>query len=186
VAAIAAAHPKAERVETWFLDEARVGQKGRMVRRWFARGYRPRMVKDVRYRSAYIFGAVCPERDVGAALVLPVVSAAGMTLLLEELSLQVPANTHAAVLIDRAGWHIADEVRVPSNITLIYLPPYSPELNAIERVWLYLRDRYLSGRLFASGREIVDACCDAWNRLVAEPGRLRSLTNFAWARQVRT
>jgi DDE superfamily endonuclease len=168
------------------MDEARVGQKGRMVRRWFARGWRPRMVKDVRYRSAYLFGAVCPERDAAAALVLPFVSARGMTLLLEELAEQVPADTHAAVLVDNAGWHIAAEVQTPPNITLVHLPPYSPELNAIERVWLFLRDRYLSGRLFASTRAIVDACCDAWNRLLAEPGRLRSLTDVEWAQQVRT
>jgi hypothetical protein len=75
LARIAADHPEAERIEVWFQDGwthcvQRVGQKGRMVRRWFQRGMRPRMVKDQRYRSAYIFGAVCPARDTGAALVV--------------------------------------------------------------------------------------------------------------------
>lgn len=64
------------------------------------------------------------------------------------------------------------------------LPPYAPELNAIEKAWQYLRDRYLSGRLFPGTRAIVDACCDAWNNLVAEPGRIRSLADFEWARPV--
>jgi len=63
---------------------------------------------------------------------------------------------------------------------------YSPELNAIERVWQYLRDRYLSGRLFPGARAIVDACCEAWNRLLEEAGRLRSLTNLDWITGVRT
>ena len=67
---------------------------------------------------------------------------------------------------------------------LIHLPPYSPELNAIEKVWQYLRDRYLSGRLFSGTRAIVDACCEAWNKLIAETGRIQSLTDFEWARQV--
>ena len=60
----------------------------------------------------------------------------------------------------------------------------TPELNAIEKVWQYLRDRYLSGRLFNGTRAIVDACCEAWNKLIAETGRIQSLTDFEWARQV--
>jgi DDE superfamily endonuclease len=155
-----------------------------MTRRWYQRGVRPRMAKDQRYRSAYIFGAVCPERDAGAALVITEVSAAAMGLLLEEASAQVPPGVHAAVLVDSAGWHTAGELRVPANLTLVHLPPYSPELNAIEKVWQYLRDRYLSGRLFTDTAAIIDACCDAWRRLVEETGRIRSLTDFEWARPV--
>ena len=155
-----------------------------MVRRWYQRGMRPRMVKDQRYRSAYIFGAVCPARDTGAALVLPYVSVAAMNLLLEEVASQLPPGTHAAMLIDNAGWHVANELRVPPNITLVHLPPYSPELNAIEKVWQYLRDRHLSGRLFSGTDGIVEACCTAWNSLIADTGRIRSLTDFAWAQPV--
>ena len=155
-----------------------------MVRRWFQRGMRPRMVKDQRYRSAYILGAVCPARDTGAAIVLTHVSVTAMNLLLEEVAAQLPAGTHAAMLIDNAGWHIANDLCVPPNISLVHLPPYSPELNAIERVWQYLRDRYLSGRLFGGTRAIVDACCDAWNKLIGETGRIQSLTYFEWAQQV--
>jgi len=184
LAQIAAEHPEAERIEVWFQDEARVGQKGRMVRRWFQRGMRPRMVKDQRYRSAYIFGAVCPARDTGAALVLTHVSVAAMNLLLEEVASQLPPGTHVAMLIDNAGWHTANDLRAPPNITLVHLPPYSPELKAIEKVWQYLRDRYLSGRLFSDTRAIVEACCTAWNSLLAEARRIRSLADFEWARQV--
>ena len=142
------------------------------------------MMKDQRYRLAYIFGAVCPARDTGAALVLTHVSVTAMNLLLDEVASQLPAGTHAAMLIDNAGWHTANDLRVPPNITLVHLPPYSPELNAIEKVWQYLRDRYLSGRLFPGTRAIVEACCTAWNSLIAETGRIRSLTNFEWARQI--
>jgi transposase len=90
------------------------------------------------------------------------------------------------MLIDNAGWHTANELRVPPNISLVNLPPYSPELNAIERVWQYLRDRYLSGRLFIDTRAIVDACCEAWNRLLEEAGRIRSLTDLDWIAKVKT
>ena len=79
------------------------------------------------------------------------------------------------------GWHVSKELVVPTNLTLIHLPPYSPELNPVERVWEHLRDRWLSHRVLAGGYEaVVDAACAAWNALLAEPGRLRSLTSFTW------
>ncbi|GGJ45189.1 transposase [Neoroseomonas lacus] len=84
------------------------------------------------------------------------------------------------MLIDNAGWRIANEFRVPPNITLVNLPPYSPESNVIENVWQYLRDRYL----FSGTRAIVDACCVAWNNLIAETGRIQSLADFQWARPI--
>lgn len=156
-----------------------------MVRRWFERGMRPRMVKDQRYRSAYIFGAVCPARNTSAALVLTHVSVAAINMLLEDVALQLLPGKHAAMLIDNAGWHTANDLRVPPGTTLVHLPPYSPEPNAIEKVWQHLRYRYLSGRLFAGTRAVVGACCVAWNSPIAETNRIRSLTDFAWARSVK-
>lgn len=182
---IAAEHAEAEHVEVWFQDEIRVGQKGRVTRRWYQRGERPRMVKDLGYSSAYIFGAVCPERDTGVAIVLPRASTEGMNLLLEELSSDVPVRTHALVLIDNAGWHVSEELKVPANMTLVPLPAYSPELNAIEKVWQYLRERYLSGRLFTSVAAVIEACCKVWNALLAETGRIRSIAYRKWAAPVK-
>jgi hypothetical protein len=174
-------HPEAERVELWFMDEARVGQKGRTTHVWYQKGARPRGVRQQGFASAHLFGAVCPERGEGAGLVLPEVSTAAMGVFLAKLSRAVPAGAHAALVLDGAGWHVSDDLVVPANLTLIHLPPYSPELNPVERVWEYLRDRWLSHRVLASGYEaVVDAACAAWNALLAEPGRLRSLTNFPW------
>ena len=104
--------PRSRAPRIWFQDEARVGQKGRITRCWHQRGERPRMVKDQGYRSAYIFGAVCPERDTGVALVLQRASTEGMNRFLEELSSQVPPRTHALVLIDNAGWHVSEDLEV--------------------------------------------------------------------------
>ena len=89
---------------------------------------------------------------------------------------------HLAVALDGAGWHTSQDLVVPSNVTLLRLPPYSPELNPVERVWLYLRERHLSHRLHDGYAAIVDAVCDAWRRL--PPQRLRSLCNYPWIRQV--
>ena len=174
-------HPEAERVELGFMDQARVGQKGRLTHVRYQKGVRPRGVRQQGFSSAHLFGAVCPERGEGVALVLPAVSTAAMGVFLAELSRAVPAGTHAALVLDGAGWHVSAELSVPANLTLIHPPPYSPELDPVERVWEYLRDRWLSHRVLAGGYQaVVDAACAAWNALLAEPGRLRSLTNFPW------
>ena len=109
---------------------------------------------------------------------------AAMNLFLAEFGRGLPEDVHAALVLDGAGWHGAEALAVPANVTLVPLPPYSPELNPVERVWLYLRERFLSLRVFADYHAIVDACCLAWNRLVADPGRLRSLCDQPWITNV--
>jgi transposase len=88
--------------------------------------------------------------------------------------------------MDRAGWHTAKDLAIPANLTPLFLPPYSPELNAIERVWLYLRERFLSHRLWPGYDDLLDACCAAWNALLAEADRIRSLCALDSATPVRT
>ncbi len=137
-------------MELWFQDEARVGQIGRTGRVWYDRGVRPRGLRDMRHAAAWIFGAICPERDTGVALVLPEATVPAMQALIDELESQLPADRQAVLVTDRAGWHIAAKLTWPETITPLHLPSYSPELNAllsqvegpIERVWLYLRERF--------------------------------------------
>ena len=186
IAEIKAAHPEVRGLEIWFLDEARIGQIGRTCRRWFEKGIRPRGRRDLRHEAVYLFGAVCPDRDHGVALVLPEVSTAAMQAMLDELATAVAPGAHAVVILDRAGWHTAKELSIPTNLTPVFLPPYSPELNAIERVWLYLRERFLSHRLWPTYDDILAACCAAWTRLRGEPGRFRSLCSFDWLTSVTT
>jgi len=125
------------RFEIWSQDEARVGQKGRTGYVWWQRGHTPRGRRDLGHRSAWIIGAVCPARDTGVALVMTGLDTKAMNLFLAELSQAVAPGAHAVVLMDKAGWHIAGDLVVPSNLSLVFLPPYSPELNPIERLWLY-------------------------------------------------
>jgi transposase len=181
---IAEAHPEAERFEIWSQDEARVGQKGRTGYVWWQRGHTPRGRRDLGHRSAWIIGAVCPARDTGVALVMTRLDSEAMSLFLAELSQAIAPRAHAVVLMDKAGWHIAEDLIVPANLSLVFLPPYSPELNPIERLWLYLKDNRLTHRVFADTAEIIDACCDAWNGLLAETGRIRSLCSDPWIEQV--
>jgi len=106
-----------------------------------------------------------------------------MKKFLEEFAKTIPDDVHVAMLLDQAGWHGAKTLRVPDKVTLVPLPPYSPELNPVERVWLYLRERYLSFRLHANIAAVEDAACRAWNALRAEVGRITTLTSYAWIKQ---
>lgn len=171
---------KGKVIEIWFQDEARVGQKGRLVRVWARKGTRPRQLRDQRHANAYIFGAVCPARDVGAALVMPYSNTEAMNLHLIEISKTVQPGAHAVIIIDNAGWHTGYDLIVPANISLLPLPPYSPELNAQEDIWQFLRENYLSICVFETYQEIVDTCCSAWNALVAETGRIASIATRKW------
>ena len=161
-----------------------MGQKGRTGHRWWIRGERPPGLCDKRFASAYIFAAVRPATGEEFALVLPWVSTAAMTQFLAEFAAQLPPDTHAVLVLDQAGWHGARALVVPDTLTRVPLPPYSPELNPVERVWLYLRERYLSHRLLDDYDAVVTACCTAWNSLAADPGRIRSLCDFPYLQSV--
>ncbi len=175
------------------MADARVGQQGTLSRLWARKGSRPRAPKDCRYAWALaivlgpmadngsFFGAICPARATGAALVMPYANTQAMSAHLAEISRHVSPGAHAILVIDGAGWHSSRTLVVPANITLLTLPPYSPELNPVENVWQFLRQNRLANRVFDSYDAIVDVCCDAWNALLAIPERIASITSRDWA-----
>lgn len=119
-------------------------------------------------------------RDKGAALVMPYANTEAMYLHLREISRNVAPGAHAVIIIDGAGWHTAGDLIVPDNLSLLPLPPYSPELNAQENIWQFLRQNYLAGRIFETYDDIVEACSAAWNALTAETGRIASIAAREW------
>jgi len=143
-------------------------------------GSRPTAPKDLGFASAYLFGAVCPPEGKAAALIMPICNTAAMNHHLSEISSQVAADAHAVVILDRAGWHRSRGLVVPGNITLLELPPYSPELNPVERIWHYLRSHWLANSVFVSLADIMDACEMAWNRFATNHGLIRSLCAVPW------
>ena len=147
---------------------------------WWKRGQRPPGLCDRRFTFAYIFAAVEPGTDNAFALMMPRADTEAMQAFLDRFSKTIDDDEHVAMFADQAGWHIANDLKVPGNITLLQLPAYSPELNPVERLWLYLKQRFLSHRLLDDYDAIVDAACVAWNRLVAEVGRVKSLCTYPW------
>ena len=162
-------------VEVGWQDEARTGQ-GALTRLWAERGNCPPAPRDQRCKWAYLFGAVCPGRGVGAALVLPCANAGAMSLHLAEIGKHVTPGAHAVVVLDGAGWHATGRrPQVPENISMLRLPLYSPELNPQENVWAFLRSSKLANRVFDTDDDIVDTCCDAWTWLTKQPKRIQSI-----------
>ena len=179
--AIRAGLPDGTEIELWWHDEARVGQKNKRTRRWARRGTRPSAPHDQRTASAYIFGAICPAKGKGASLVLPYCDTDAMAAQLQEISQAVAPGAHAVLLLDQAGWHVSTKLPVPDNITLLPLPPRSPELNPVENIWQFVRENWLSNRVFGGYEEILDHCCEAWNRLIDQPWIIMSIGLRQWA-----
>ena len=146
-------------VEVWFADEARVGQKNKITRRWARRGSRPAAPSDQRTGSTYLFGAICPGTGKTAGLILPRCNTDAMNLHLATIAAEIAPGKHAAVLADQAGWHLSTRLIVPPNITIVPLPAKCPELNGQENVWQYIRDNWLSNLIFDSCDDIIDHCC---------------------------
>jgi len=171
-------------VEVWFTDEARVGQQGTITRVWAKRGSRPRTARDRRYEWAYLFGAICPERSTGAAIIMPEVNIEAMDEHLAEISRHVSVGAIALQVLDGAGGHSSPQLKVPDNIVLLALPHYAPELNPVENVWEFLRANFFSHRVWDTYQSILDACQNAWNKLMEMPERIASLTRRTWAKPV--
>lgn len=167
-------------MDIWFQDEARIGQRGTLTRTWAIKGSRPRLTRQQQFEYAYIFGAVCPARDQGVGLVLPTVNSTAMLAHLQHISDQVPEGRHAVLVLDQAAWHTTSKVKQYDNLTLLPLPPASPELNPVEQVWQLLRDSWLANRCYKGYEAIVDACCEAWNWFVDTPNRIRQLCSRSW------
>ena len=117
-----------DKLEIWFADEARIGQKNKITRRWAKRGTRPSAPRDQRTASTYIFGAVCPKDGKGAALILPTCNTEAMNLHLAAIAAIVAPGAHAVLLLDQAGWHLSTRLVVPPNITIIALQDIFPRV----------------------------------------------------------
>ena len=106
-----------------------------------------------------------------------------MNLHLAEISRTVAPGAHAVLLMDQAGWHTTGKLDVPDNISIIALPSKSPELNPQENIWQFMRDNWLSNRVFTSYEDIVDHCCQSWNKLVDQPWKIMSIGLRDWANE---
>lgn len=155
-----------------------MGQQGTLTRTWARRGSRPRVVKQTEYKWVYLHGAVNPATGESAGMIGSTVDTEMMSLFLDWMGKQLGPDRHAVLVLDGAGWHISKKLRVPPNITPLVLPPYSPELNPTELVWLWLKQHQLSNRVFKDQADLDQAAINAWNSI--DPGRFRTLCAAPW------
>ena len=173
-------HIPLERVDIWLQDEARFGQQNTTTRLWAPTGSRPRAVKQQQFEYAYLFGAVCINNGASEAMVVPFVNKNLMEQHLLQISQATKDGRHAVVIIDGAGWH-TDGIDIGfDNLTIIKLPPYSPELNPIEQVWSWMRQHHLANRTFKGYENIVDEVCHAWNSFISDSQRVIKMCTRNW------
>lgn len=135
-------------------------------------------MRQTEYKWAYLFGAVNPLTGASSALIAPTVNTELMSAHLRMIAEEAGEGVHVVLVLDGAGWHKARALRVPASMTLLFLPPYSPELMPMERVWLWMREHDLSNRVFQDEHEIDEAIAQSWNGLSRD--RLRSITATSW------
>jgi DDE superfamily endonuclease len=169
-------------IEVWFQDEARVGQRGTLTQMWAAKGSRPRAVRQQRFQSRLRVWGGLPCRGQGRRI--------GYA--------QSECRKHATPpRFDRPighAWqarrigcgsgglaHGPGKLLIPANLSILPLPPYSPELNPVEQVWQQLRQSNWANRCFAGYDQIVNVCCQAWNRFASQPDTIRNLCTRQWA-----
>jgi transposase len=174
IEAIREAHPD-EQVQVWFEDEARFGQQGTLTRVWARRGTRPRRVRQNQYTFLYVLTALCAGTGGACGLISPVLNAEVINIFLEQFSRELPSGVHAVLLWDGAGYHTSRDIRVPKNVSLIQLLPYSPELNPVENLWHYLRSHYWSLRVYRGYEELEEAAMSGWREVCLEPELVRSI-----------
>lgn len=163
----------------WFVsDEARVGLQGTLTRTWARTNTRPVMVKQCEYEWVYLWGAADVFSGDSISMVTPTVNTELMQTFIDGLSGHINENEHAMLVIDNAGWHRANALVWPSNVTPMFLPPYSPELNSAENLWQWLRSQYLSNQTFNDVKDLLQKTDAAWMRLT--PERIKTLCHCPW------
>jgi putative transposase len=174
--AIASDHPEQE-VRVYFQDEARFGTQGTITRVWAPRGSRPRAVRQNGRQWLYVLMAVCAGTGAASALIMPELNTAVVNLFLEQFARELPAGVHAVLIWDGAGFHTGGDLVVPGNVSLIQLPPYSPELNPVENLWHYLRSHHWSNRAYEGYKGLEEEAIRSLRAVCQDVEKLKAICN---------
>lgn len=180
--AIAQQHPESE-VQVYFEDEARFGTQGTITRVWARRGTRPRAVRQNGRQWLYVLMAVCAATGTASAILMPELNAAVLNLFLKQFSKSLPKGVHAVLIWDGAGYHTSKDLVVPKNVSLIQLPPYSPELNPVENLWHYLRSHHWSNRRYADYDALQEEAIRSVNIVCSDAATLKTVCNADYVKQ---
>jgi len=160
-------------------DEGRFGRITDIRKCWAPKGIRPKIGKQIARTFVYVYAAVCMALGKMTSLILPYANTDMMNLFLEEVSHDFK-EYFVILLVDGAGWHRSQDLKIPENIRLIQQPSYSPELNPVEHLWEELREKYLPNKVFKSLDAVEKALCKGLRELHGHPDRVSSMTNFPY------
>ena len=163
------------------MDEHRLGLKPILRRVWARKGQRPRAIVRPRYTWCYLYGFVHPRTGRTLWWLLPTVRIDVFSLALAELAaeLGLDAEHRVVLVLDQAGWHASAKVVVPEGLDLVFLPPYSPELQPAERLWS-LSDAVLVNRCFEDLDELIEVQAEQCRALTRQPDRVVGRTAYHW------
>ena len=164
-------------------DEGRFGRISDTRRAWSPRGCRPVAPRQIVREYIYAYTAVCPALGKMISLILPWANTDMMSIFLQEVSKSYQ-DYFIVMLVDGAGWHTSKKLAIPENIRLIKQPSYSPELNPAEHIWEELREKYFSNKALRSLDEVENRLCNGLVKLSENPGKLKSMTNFPYLRNI--
>jgi len=170
-----------EDVLLYFQDEARIGQKGMLSRIWARKGTRPRIPRDYRYGYVCLFSAACPETGHAVGHVCDKANAREMNRHLRDVGKELPEGKHAVMILDGAGWHRSKDPEIPPNVSLLRLPPYSPELNPIETLFAVLKHGHFANRVFESAEHVRETVIQVWNTFTRKTDEIMRITRRDWA-----
>lgn len=163
----------------FFQDEGRFGRINDTRRCWAPLPSRPVVGHQVVREYVYGVVAACPFDGQLSSLILPYVDACTMSIFLSQVASEFPDNFNL-MFLDGAGWHRARDLRIPSNLRLLFLPAYSPELNPVEHIWEYLRENHFCNDALPSLESVSDRLCQGLQSLLNQPNLVKSLTFFDW------
>lgn len=153
--------------ELLFFDEARFGTHSKLGHAWYPKGSRTQVKVKLGFKSFYTYSATNHLSGKHFSLIMPKVNTECMNVYLHELSINLK-DKKALLVVDGAGWHKSKRIIVPWNIEIIYLPPYSPELNPVERLWNYIKYHTIRNKIYSSLCELEDKVCQFINNITTE------------------
>jgi len=160
----------------------RFGMQGILKRIWAKKGSRPEKIRQNRFKYGYIFGATNPDTGERVGMTFTTVDTEIVNIFLDMISGHVAENVHVILVLDNAGYHVSKTLQIPKNVTFLNLPPYSPQLNPIERVWSYIRSHYLGNLIYESVDHILEVGCEVWNYLTES--LVKSICSTSWLKEI--
>jgi hypothetical protein len=161
----------------YFFDEARFGTHSKLGHGWFTKGSRTQVNVKLGFRNFYLYSALNPITGEDFTLMLPSVNTDCMNIYLEEMS-EYLCGTEAFIVMDQAGWHKSKGLKIPRNITILYLPPYSPELNPVERFWKYIKQHTIKNKIYDNLKDLEDVIANFLNSLTSSA--IKSLCTLSY------